>query len=79
MGSVTAKFDEILLADTSPQLEEKNPEGLLELELLSLKQRQIRKKKGILTHERIIRENQEKIFVLGQRLAQDKMISAETG
>ena len=41
LGSVTAKSDAILLADTSPRLEEKNPDGLLELELLSLEQRQI--------------------------------------
>ena len=53
LGSVAAKSDAILLADTSPRLEEKNPDGLLELELLSLEQRQIRKKKDILTRERI--------------------------
>ena len=41
LGSVAAKSDAILLADTSPRLEEKNPDGLLELELLSLEQRQI--------------------------------------
>ena len=41
LGSVTAKSDAILLADTSPRLEEKNLDGLLELELLSLEQYQI--------------------------------------
>ena len=35
LGSVTAaKSDAILLADTSPQLEEENPDGLLKLERL---------------------------------------------
>ena len=71
MGSVAEKSDAILLADISPRLEEKNPDGLLELELLSLEQHQIQKTKEINALERIICENREKIFVLGQRLAQD--------
>ena len=75
--NVAAKPDAILLADTSPQLEEKNLDGLLKLELLSL-ERQISKMKDILAHERIIRDNLEKIFVLEQRLDQDIMISAGT-
>ena len=36
-----------------------------------MNQRQIRKPKDIQARERIIRNNQEKIFVLGQKLAQD--------
>ena len=47
LGQCSAKSDAILLADISPRLEEKNPNGLLELELLSLEQRQIQKTKDI--------------------------------
>ena len=69
LGSVAAKSGAILLASTSPRLEDKNLNELLKIELLGFGTTSDSMDKDIFARKGIICNTQEKIFVLRQILA----------